>query len=130
MPRWLTYTLVATAIWSVWGIVSALVASEASPLVTQVVSTLGVVPAALLLFLSPDWKRASNFRLGVLFAALTGLTGSAGNLCLLRALSLKGPLSIVLPVSGMFPLVTAILAMLLLRERLNRIQLAGLVLAL
>ena len=130
MPRWLTYTLIATAIWSVWGIVSALVSREAAPLVTQVISTLGVVPAALLLFLSPEWKQGTNFKLGILFAALTGLSGSAGNLCLLRALSLQGPISIVLPVSGMFPLVTALLAMLLLRERLNRTQAVGLVVAL
>ena len=101
MKRWLTYTLVATAIWGIWGTVSALAAREASPLVTQVVSTLGIVPAALLLFLSPDWKQGSNFKLGVLFAALTGLFGIAGNLCLLRALSLEGPVSIVLPVSAM-----------------------------
>jgi len=130
MPRWLTYTLIATAIWSVWGIVSALVSREVSPLVTQVISTVGVVPAALLLFLSPDWKQGTNFKRGILFAALTGLTGSIGNLCMLRALSLKGPLSIVLPVSGMFPLVTALLAMFLLRERLNRIQMFGLAVAL
>ena len=109
---------------------SALVSREVSPLVTQVISTVGVVPAALLLFLSPEWKQGTNFKRGILFAALTGLTGSVGNLCMLRALSLKGPLSIVLPVSGMFPLVTALLAMLLLRERLNRIQTFGLAVAL
>jgi uncharacterized membrane protein len=130
MPRWLTFTLIATAIWGVWGIVSAVVSREVSPLVTQVISTLGTVPAALLLFFSPDWKQGTNVKLGILFAALTGLSGSVGNLCLLRALSLQGPVSMVLPVSGMFPLVTALLAMLLLRERLNRTQAAGLVLAL
>jgi len=130
MTRWLTYTLIATAIWAVWGIVSALVAREVSPLVTQVISTLGTVPVALLLFFSPDWRQGTSLKLGMLLAALTGLSGSAGNLCLLRALSLQGPVSVVLPVSGMFPLVTALLAMLLLRERLNRIQVAGFVVAL
>lgn len=130
MPRWLTYTLSATAIWGVWGIVSAMVAREVLPLETQVISTLGVVPAALLLFLSPGWKQSANLKLGILLAALTSLSGTAGNLCLLRALSLRGPVSIVLPVSGMFPLVTALMAMLLLRERINRMQIIGLVLAL
>jgi len=130
MQRWLTYTLIATALWSIWGIVSALVSLEASPLVIQVISTLGVVPATLPLFLSPGWRRGTNFKLGIVFAALTGLFGNMGNLCILRAFSLKGPVSIVLPVSSMFPLVTAILAVLFLRERLNRIQLGGFVVAL
>jgi hypothetical protein len=67
MQRWLTYTLVATALWGVWGTVSALVAREASPLVTQVVFTLSVEPAALALFLSPSWKRGANFGRGILW---------------------------------------------------------------
>jgi transporter family protein len=130
MQRWLTYTLIATALWGIWGIVSALVSREASPLVTQVISTLGVVPATLLLFLSPGWRQGTNFKLGIVFAGLTGLFGNLGNLCLLRAFSLEGPVSVVLPMSSMFPLVTALLAVLFLRERLNRIQSAGFVVAL
>jgi uncharacterized membrane protein len=67
--------------------------------------------------------------LGILLSALTSLSGTAGNLCMLRALSLNGPVSIVLPVAGMFPLVTALMAMVLLRERLNRVQIVGFFLA-
>ena len=129
MPRWLAYTLTCTAIWGIWGLVSAVVAREVSPLATQVVSTLGVVPAALLLFLSPGWRQGANLKLGIVLAALTSLSGTAGNLCMLRALSLDGPVSIVLPVAGMFPLITALMAMVLLRERLNRVQIAGFFLA-
>src|SRR5579872_3099650 len=129
MPRWLGFTLSCTAIWAIWGLVSAAVAREVSPLATQVISTLGVVPAVLLLFLSPRWKQGSNLKLGILLSALTSLSGTAGNLCMLRALSLNGPVSIVLPVSGMFPLVTALMAMVLLRERLNRVQILGFFLA-
>lgn len=129
MPRWLAYTLSATAIWGVWGLVSAAVARDVPPLATQMVSTLGVVPAALVLFLSPRWKQGSNLKLGIWLAALTSLSGTAGNLCMLRALSLGGPVSIVLPVAGMFSLVTAMMAMLFLRERVNRVQMAGFVLA-
>jgi uncharacterized membrane protein len=121
--------MTCTAIWGIWGLVSAVVAREVSPLETQVISTLGVVPTALLLFLSPSWKQGTNLKLGILLAALTSLSGTAGNLCMLRALNLEGPVSIVLPVSGMFPMVTALLAMVLLRERLNRVQIVGFFLA-
>lgn len=130
MPRWLVYTLIATAIWGVWGIVSALVSREVSPLATQVICTFGMLPPALLLFFSPNWKQGTNLKRGIIFAALTGLSAGLGNLCLLRALSLQGPIAVVLPVSGMFPLVTALLAIPVLGERLNRIQGAGFVAAL
>ena len=129
MPRWLGFTLSCTAIWGIWGLVSAVVAREVSPLATQVISTLGVVPASLFLFLSPGWKQGTNLKLGILLSALTSLSGTAGNLCMLRALNLQGPVAIVLPVSGMFPLITALMAVVLLRERLNRVQIVGFVLA-
>jgi bacterial/archaeal transporter family protein len=130
IPRWLMYTLLATALWGGWGIVSALVSRDVSPLVIQVVSTVGIVPAALVLLLAPDWNRVTNLALGVTFAALSGLFANVGNLCMLRAFSLHGPVSMVLPASAMYPLVTALLAAVFLKERLNRIQAAGFVIAL
>ena len=130
IPRWLMYTLLATALWGVWGIVSALVSRDVSPLVIQVISTIGIVPAALVLLFAPDWKRVTNLALGVTFAGLAGLFANVGNLCVLRAFSLQGPVSMVLPASAMYPLVTALLAAAFLKERLNRIQAAGFVLAL
>ena len=130
IPRWLMYTLLATALWGLWGIVSALASRDVSPLVIQVISTIGIVPAALVLLLAPDSRRATNLALGATFAALSGFLANVGNLCVLRAFSLHGPVSMVLPASAMYPLVTALLAAAFLKERLNRIQAAGFVIAL
>jgi uncharacterized membrane protein len=38
--------------------------------------------------------------------------------------------SVVTPVTGLFPVLTVVLAFVLLRERLNRVQMAGMLLAL
>jgi uncharacterized membrane protein len=130
IPRWLMYTVLATVLWGLWGIVSALVSRDVSPLVIQVVSTIGIVPAALVLFLVPEWKQVTHLGRGVTFAALSGLFANVGNLCMLRALSLDGPVSIVLPTSAMYPLVTALLAAAFLKERLNGVQAAGFFIAL
>jgi uncharacterized membrane protein len=129
---WLFFSFLAIALWGVWGALSK-AASNAVPSPTdlQVISTLGVVPIALLLIASPNFsKRTGSLPLGILFGVLTGLCGSVGNLALFASLNKGGDASTVLPLSGVYPLVTVVLAVIILRERLNGVQLFGMVLAL
>ena len=129
---WLFFSFLAIALWGVWGAVSK-AASNAVPSPTdlQVISTAGVVPIALLLIASPNFsKRTGSLSLGILFGVLTGLCGSVGNLALFASLNKGGDASTVLPLSGVYPLVTVVLAVIILRERLNGVQLFGMVIAL
>src|SRR5947207_289907 len=105
---WLFFSFLAIALWGVWGAVSK-AASNAVPSPTdlQVISTLGLVPIALLLIASPNFsKRSGSLSLGILFGVLTGLCGSVGNLALFASLNKGGDASTVLPLSGVYPLVT------------------------
>ena len=63
-------------------------------------------------------------------AMATGVLGGTGNLTLYQALRLGGEASVVFPLTGMYPLITIILARLLLKEKLNRVQAMGIALAL
>jgi drug/metabolite transporter (DMT)-like permease len=63
------------------------------------------------------------------YAFATGLCGGMGNIALLEALNRGGDVSTVLPLTGVFPLVTVVLAMLLLKERPNGLQFFGIGLA-
>jgi uncharacterized membrane protein len=133
VPRksaWLFYTLLAIALWGVWGIVSKMAEKELPPASIQVISTIGVVLPILLLLLSPRLKVGKSFLAGGLAAFCTGLCGSVGNLTMLMSFKHGGEASTVLPLTSMFPLVTIVLAVLLLRERINWIQAAGIVVAL
>src|SRR5881394_3838063 len=127
---WLIYTFVAIVLWGVWGIVNKFADTVLAPAATQVISTIGVVATSLLYLLSPRVKNGSNFFAGSIAALGVGLTASVGNLALLLALRNGGKASIVFPLTGLFPLVTIFLAMLLLRERMNWIQGIGIVVAL
>jgi drug/metabolite transporter (DMT)-like permease len=129
-PAWLFYCLLAIAMWGVWGIVMKSAEREVSAATIQVVSTLGVVPAGLVLLLSPSIRRGRNFLVGGLSAFATGLCGSVGNLLVLLSLSKGAEASTVVPLTGMFPLVTVLLAVVLLRERINWVQCGGIALAL
>ncbi|HEV8605844.1 MAG TPA: EamA family transporter [Tepidisphaeraceae bacterium] len=127
---WLVYTMVAIVLWGVWGIVSKFADRELPPAATQVISTIGVVATSLLFLLSPRVRQGTNFLYGGMAAFGVGLTASVGNLALLLSLRNGGEASIVIPLTGLVPLVTIFLAMLLLRERINRVQGAGVVIAL
>src|ERR1051325_6250741 len=100
---WLIYTFVAIVLWGVWGIMNKFADLNLRPASTQVLSTLGVVATSLLFLLSPRVKQGTNFGAGSLAALGVGLTASVGNLALLLSLREGGDVSIVLPLTGLFP---------------------------
>ena len=57
------------------------------------------------------------------FAA--GVISSVGNVACYQAMAVGGKAAAVLPLTALYPLVTTILAMLLLKERLNAVQWGG-----
>ena len=130
MSRWLTLSLITIAVFGVWGFVSTVIAKEVAPLTAQVLCTIGLLPVALILGFSQNLRKGTNFGAGIAIATLTGVLGGSGNVALYKALQMGGEGSVVVPFTGMYPLVTVILARVLLKERLNRIQTLGIVLAL
>jgi len=53
-----------------------------------------------------------------------------GNVALYKALQIGGEGSVIVPITGMYPLVTVVLARFLLKERLSRVQMLGIGVAL
>jgi bacterial/archaeal transporter family protein len=127
---WLFYSVLSVLIWGVWGAVPKATSDALSPQLMQVICTVGLVPVALLFTFSQDWRKGNNLLQGTTYAFLTGLCGSVGNLALLAALKRGGEASAVLPLTGMYPLVTVVLARIFLKERMNRIQSLGIGMAL
>lgn len=130
MPRWLTFSLITIALFGFWGFVSTAITKDVAPLTVQLLSTIGLLPVAVLLAFSPKLRKGTGFGWGIFFATLTGVLGGTGNIALYKALQLGGEGSVVVPLTGVYPLVTVIGARFLLKERLNRIQSLGVVLAL
>ncbi len=131
MPRWLVFSLLAIVVFGVWGLVSTAASNRLpSSLSVQVFSTIGLVPVGLLLALSPGLLRGDRIGRGCAWAFLTGLCGSLGNVALFESIRRGGQASVVYPLTGMYPLVTLVLARGFLGERINGVQGAGIFLAL
>lgn len=130
MPRWFIFTVVAVLCWGLWAVIFKLIGESVTAAQSQALSTLGLIPVMLALGCSKKLTATGNRRRGAMNAFLAGALTCAGNVAYYHALSVGGKASTVVPLTALYPLVTIVLAVALLRERLNAIQLGGIVLSL
>lgn len=124
-PAWLLWTIAALLSWGVWAILSKLIGESLSASHNQALSTIGLLPVALALLFSRRLVTTGNRMRGALFAIGAGGLACGGNVAYYRALNLGEKAATVVALTGLYPLVTVLLAILLLRERLNKVQLTG-----
>ncbi|MGA3222313.1 MAG: EamA family transporter [Acidobacteriaceae bacterium] len=130
MPSWLFYSLLTIVCWGAWGVVSKVASASVDADTNQIFFTIGILPLILLVLQSPRLAGGTQRRSGITWAFITGLLGGTGNIAFFHAMVIGGKASIVVPTTALFPLVTVILAITFLRERLSKWQVLGFVLAL
>lgn len=130
MTAWLTWTVLALLSWGVWAVLSKLLGEALTPEQSQVLSTLGMLPIFLPLALSKRAHLRGVSRRGLFLALMGGIVTCLGNVAYYSALARGGKVATVVSLTALYPLATVLLAVLLLKERLNRIQLAGVALSL
>jgi transporter family protein len=128
LSRWLIYALLCILAWGTWGFVAKLGADRIAPGPLQILATAGTLPLALLAFLQLRGRFEKDAR-GITYGIANGVLSGIGLLAYYAAVS-RGKVSVVGPVTSLFPLLTVALAFVFLRERLNRVQVAGVVLSL
>ena len=130
MPRWLRWTVVALLSWGIWAIMAKLIGEALSGAQNQALSTLGILPIMLAIGVSKRFSTPGNRRRGILYALASGAVSCLGNVVYYDALSRGGKAAMIVPLTALYPLATILLAILLLKERLNRIQLIGVLVSL
>jgi drug/metabolite transporter (DMT)-like permease len=129
MPRWLVFSILTVALWGVWGLLPRKL-DRMSPEQMQVISTLGLFPVMAALAWRRERLSGTNVKRGCALALAAGLVGSAGMLAFYRLVNAGKSAATVVPFTSMYPLVTVLLAVLLLKEKLNHMQMGGIALAL
>lgn len=127
-PVWLWYALLCIFWWGLWGALSKIGSEFANPIQLQILFTLGMLPVAFGMLLQMRWKLDRNLG-GATYGILSGVATGLGTLGYYAALRQQDA-SVVTPITGLFPLLTVVLAFIVLRERLNKVQVGGIVLAL
>ena len=128
MKTWYLYALLTVLTWGLWGVFSKLASNYSKPRQALLFQTVGVLMFALLVLI------LENFRIewhpaGFTWAALGGFFAFVGFLTFFAALE-HGRTSTVVTLSALYPLVTILLSIAFLHERLTPRQGAGIVLAL
>ena len=128
---WMVFSILTVFLWGAWGLESKFVVDRISPWLNQVVFSIGIIPLLVWMVFAKNLRRVSGeAQKGALYGLITGILGGTGNIALCLALARGGKAAVVVPLVGLAPLVTVILALLFLKESLNGVQIVGLVLAL
>jgi uncharacterized membrane protein len=128
---WLVWALAAVVCWGIWAVVARLIGAALSPAQSQALSTIGLLPVIVLLM--PAVRReapGTRKRRGLLLGFAAGMLTCIGNVAYYHVLNSGAKAATVVPLTALYPLVTVLLAVIFLHERLNKVQLAGVCLAL
>lgn len=127
--NWLTYALITTGLWGLWGAFTGLPSEHGFPdTLIYVVWALTMIPPALIVLARAGW-RIDRDRRSVLLGLTVGLLGAGGQMLLFRAVQL-GPAYLIFPIVSLSPAITIALSFGLLGERTGKLGVAGIALAL
>jgi transporter family protein len=127
MKEWVLPTMGTFICWGLWSFIPKITTRYIDPKSAVIYEVIGGI------FLSLVVLYFLNFRLethpkGILLAVTAGLVGFVGALCFLFAVS-KGPVSIIAPLSALYPILSIILAMVFLNEAVTVKQGIGILFA-
>jgi transporter family protein len=125
---WLTYGLVSVFLWGGWGFASKLALRHVHWVWVSLFYGIGILIVFGGLLFALKGRDTSVSWNGLWTGALVGVFGTAGLVTFYLALD-RGKASVVIPLIGIYPIITAVLSVLFLNERLTAVQVAGIGLA-
>ncbi len=126
---WLLFAIVTTLFWGVWGAFIEIPEKAGFPATLGYsVWALTMIPCALAALKIINWKLEFDKR-SIFLGSMVGFLGAGGQLILFQALR-SGPAYLVFPIISLYPGITIILGVWLLKEHAGRRSWAGIVLAL
>lgn len=128
MKEWVLYSVLALLVWGLWAFLPKMAICCLEPKTAFMFQVIGGAITGLAAFaiMRPELG-AAEIR-GIVPALLTGMTGYIGLLFFMYAIR-DGKLCIVAPLTALYPVISLALAMIFLREKINLVQFAGIILA-
>ena len=114
---WLVYAILAALCWGVWGILAKFISSDISPYINHMLFTIGMLFTIPFVIKKCKWKDA-NLK-GIIWGIVAGILAIIGNVAVYQSFATGGLAAVVIPVTNLYPLVTIVLAMLVLKEKMH-----------
>jgi len=128
MKPWLLYSLMTLLCWGLWGVFSKLASNYSRPRQTLIFQAVGVIAFALVVLFIEQFqiqKTAAGFG----WSVAAGFINFVGFLAFFAAVQ-KGKVSTVISLSSLYPVVTILLSILLLHEKITKREGLGIAFAL
>jgi drug/metabolite transporter (DMT)-like permease len=125
LRKWLLYSLLTVLFWGAWGALGK-AQGDMSAGQSQAFSTLGIIPVMVAVAAVPGFSEGDRKWRGSLSALLAGGLVGIGNAAYYQAVALAKAATTV-SFTALYPVVTVVLALVLLREKPHRMQFAGIV---
>jgi uncharacterized membrane protein len=127
--KWLLFALITTSFWGIWGAFIEIPEKAGFPATLgYTVWALTMIPCSLVALYVIKWKPEIDLK-SIVLGLTVGLLGAGGQLLLFEALR-HGPAYIVFPFISLFPVITIVLSVSMLKERSGIRQWIGIALAL
>jgi bacterial/archaeal transporter family protein len=126
--RWFWYSMLCALCWGGWALFSKLGSREIPPETMQFLFTIGTLPVCIALLFFRRFK-LENSPKGIFYAVLNGILAGVGGLALFAAYHTNSNTSLVTTATALYPVITVLLAVIVLRERLRPVQALGLIFA-
>lgn len=107
---------------------SKLGSREIPPETMQFIFTIGALPVGVALLIARRGRMEKTVK-GITYAVTNGILSAIGGLALFAAYHTNGNTSVITVSTSLYPMITVVLAILILRERLTATQALGLVFA-
>ena len=126
--KWFWYSSICVLCWGGWALLSKLGSREIPPEAMQFLFTIGTIPVGLALLVIRRGKLEKNTR-GITYGLLNGVLSGVGGLALFAAYHTGGNTTIITSATALYPMITVVLAVAILRERFGLKQAFGLLFA-
>jgi len=126
--KWLWYSVLCVFCWGAWILCSKLGSNEIPAAPMQFLFAFGFIPVAVLILWLKPVKFEKNLK-GIAYSLGNGILAGIGGLTLFAAYRSGGNTSVITTATSLYPLITVVLAILVLRERLTWLQVLGLAFA-
>ena len=123
--KWFWYSTLCVLCWGAWVLCSKLGTNEIPATTMQFIFAFGFIPVAILVLLLKRVKFEKSAK-GIAYSLGNGVLAGIGGLTLFAAYQSGGNTSVITAATALYPLITVVLAVLVLRERLNWLQIIGL----
>ncbi len=123
--KWFWYSLLCVLLWGGWALLSKLGSTEIPAATMQFLFTAGTLPIALGFLVAKRFKFEKSPK-GIVYGTANGVLSGVGGLALFAAYRSGGNTSVITAATALYPMITVVLAVSILRERLTWLQVLGL----